>query len=47
MDKTTFDVTDKVAGFDIGALIEIDGNYKFNKRFLLFASFAYQRVLRV
>ena len=43
MDKTTYDVTDKVTGFDFGGLIEIGGIYKFKERFLLFASFAYQQ----
>ncbi len=42
MDKTTYDVTDKVTGFDLGGLIEIGGNYKLKERFLIFTSVAFQ-----
>lgn len=42
MEETTYDITDKVTGFDFGGLIEIGGNYKFKERFYLYTSFAYQ-----
>ncbi len=42
IEEETFDVTNRVTKFDFGGMIEIGGNYKFKKRFLLYTSYAYQ-----
>jgi hypothetical protein len=38
----TFNVTNRVSKFDFAGIAEIGGGYKFNNRFWLFTSFAYQ-----